>query len=233
MLRPIAARLAQTFRESLVNKGASPRILAAKSGNKRRSVPGPERSPLLATPRKASQPRPEEQLLARKRTEHEWLHRKRADAILEIYDRILDAEDAFEYLTRMLSYSGEPGPDERYKQAVDAGEAYRKFYRRHKPSFPSRIGELLDRVNRMFVEIANKYRIQRSLTENEYVALAEMMRKGLPQLSETLAVVEEVFRRMFGVTNGPPQKRNAIKHESLQVDAEVCASRSKKLDRQY
>ena len=57
-LRPIAARLAQTFRESLVNKGAAPRTLAAKSGNKRRSVPGPERSPLLATPRKASQPRP-------------------------------------------------------------------------------------------------------------------------------------------------------------------------------
>jgi CRISPR-associated protein Cas1 len=57
-LRPIAARLAQTFRESLVNKGVPPRMLAAKSGNKRRSVPGPERSPLLATPRKAAQPRP-------------------------------------------------------------------------------------------------------------------------------------------------------------------------------
>ncbi len=46
-LRPIAARLAQTFREALVNKGA----------NKGRNVPGPERSPLLATPRKASQAR--------------------------------------------------------------------------------------------------------------------------------------------------------------------------------
>ncbi len=57
-LRPIAASLAQTFRESLVNKGVPPRTLAAKSGNKRRSVPGPERSPLLATPRKGSQPRP-------------------------------------------------------------------------------------------------------------------------------------------------------------------------------
>ena len=57
-LRPIAARLAQTFRESLVNKGAAPRTVSAKPGNKRRGVPGPERSPLLATPRKASQPRP-------------------------------------------------------------------------------------------------------------------------------------------------------------------------------
>ena len=57
-LRPIAARLAQTFRESLVNKGAPPHTLAAKSGNKRRNAPGPERSPLLATPRRASQPRP-------------------------------------------------------------------------------------------------------------------------------------------------------------------------------
>lgn len=57
-LRPIAARLAQTFRESLVNKSATPRTLAAKSGNNRRSAPGPERSPLAATPRKASQPRP-------------------------------------------------------------------------------------------------------------------------------------------------------------------------------
>ena len=57
-LRPIAARLAQTFRESLVNKGGAPRTVSAKSGNKRRSIPGTERSPLLATPRKASQPRP-------------------------------------------------------------------------------------------------------------------------------------------------------------------------------
>jgi hypothetical protein len=56
-LWPIAAHLAQTFRESLVSKGAAPRTLAAKSGSKRRSVPGPERSPLLAMPRKASQPR--------------------------------------------------------------------------------------------------------------------------------------------------------------------------------
>jgi CRISPR-associated protein Cas1 len=57
-LRPIAARLAQAFRESLVNKGVAPRTLAAKHGNKRRSIPGPAPSPLLATPRKASQPRP-------------------------------------------------------------------------------------------------------------------------------------------------------------------------------
>ena len=57
-LRPIAARLAQTFRESLVNKSATPHTLSAKSGNNRRSIPGPERSPLLATPRKTSQPRP-------------------------------------------------------------------------------------------------------------------------------------------------------------------------------
>jgi CRISPR-associated endonuclease Cas1 len=56
-LRPIAARLAQTFRESLVNKGTTPRTVSAKAAHKRR-VPGPARSPLLATPRKASQPRP-------------------------------------------------------------------------------------------------------------------------------------------------------------------------------
>ncbi len=57
-LRPIAARLAQTFRESLLSKGAAPRTLAPKSGNKHRSIPGPARSPLLATPRKTSQSRP-------------------------------------------------------------------------------------------------------------------------------------------------------------------------------
>ncbi|MGB6739996.1 MAG: CRISPR-associated endonuclease Cas1 [Candidatus Cybelea sp.] len=57
-LRPIAAHLAQAFRESLLNKSAAPRRLSAKAGNKRRGIPGPERSPLLATPRKASQPRP-------------------------------------------------------------------------------------------------------------------------------------------------------------------------------
>jgi CRISPR-associated endonuclease Cas1 len=57
-LRPIVARLAQIFRESLANKAALPRTLAARTGNKRRGVPGLERSPPLATPRKTSQPRP-------------------------------------------------------------------------------------------------------------------------------------------------------------------------------
>src|SRR5580692_129401 len=57
-LRPIAARLAQTFRESLVNGCAAPRTHPAKTTDKRPSVRGPARSPLLATPRKASQPRP-------------------------------------------------------------------------------------------------------------------------------------------------------------------------------
>ncbi|MFZ0575151.1 MAG: CRISPR-associated endonuclease Cas1 [Candidatus Cybelea sp.] len=57
-LRPIAAGLAQTFRESLINKGASPGTLSTKSGNKRRSIPGPDRSPLAETPRKASRSRP-------------------------------------------------------------------------------------------------------------------------------------------------------------------------------
>jgi hypothetical protein len=57
-LRPIAARLAHAFRESLVNKGATPRELTAQSAYKGRTVPGPERSPLLATSRKTSQPRP-------------------------------------------------------------------------------------------------------------------------------------------------------------------------------
>jgi CRISPR-associated protein Cas1 len=57
-LRPIAVGLAQTFRDALANKDAAPGTLAAKSRNKRRGIPGPERSPLLATPRKASQRRP-------------------------------------------------------------------------------------------------------------------------------------------------------------------------------
>lgn len=143
----------------------------------------------------------QQQVLALKQAEQEWLQRQRADAILKVYELLLEAEDAFEYFTRMLTYQGEPAPDERYKRAVDSGEKYRKFYRRHKPLFPIRIVELLDRVNRMFVDIANKYRIERTLTENEYAALGRLMSKELPQLTETLAIVEEVFRRMFGVTD--------------------------------
>ena len=46
LLRPIAAGLAQTFRDALAGK------------NGRRVIPASKRSPLVATPRKASQPRP-------------------------------------------------------------------------------------------------------------------------------------------------------------------------------
>ncbi|HEY1866693.1 MAG TPA: CRISPR-associated endonuclease Cas1 [Candidatus Cybelea sp.] len=57
-LRPIAASLAQTFREVLVNAGVAPRIRATNACDKGRNKPGPRKSSLLATPRKTSQPRP-------------------------------------------------------------------------------------------------------------------------------------------------------------------------------
>jgi len=57
-LRPIAASLAQTFRESLVNKGAPPRSLAAKSGNKAPQHPGSGAIAAARNPSQASQPRP-------------------------------------------------------------------------------------------------------------------------------------------------------------------------------
>lgn len=57
-LRPIAASLAQTFREAFVRVGARPRIQSANARNTGRTKPGPDKSSLLATPRKASHPRP-------------------------------------------------------------------------------------------------------------------------------------------------------------------------------
>ena len=57
-LRPIAAGLAQTFREALANDGASPRIRSVSEERKRRIASAFDPSPLCATPRKASQPRP-------------------------------------------------------------------------------------------------------------------------------------------------------------------------------
>jgi hypothetical protein len=144
----------------------------------------------------------QQQLLSQKQTEHEWLHQKRAEVMLTISDLRLDAEDAFERFMAMISFRGDPGPDERYRLAVAAGDAYRKYYRRHKPLFPSRVAELLDGVNRNFVKIANMYRGQRALQDNEYYALADIMQKDIPQITEALDVVQEVFRRMFGVTSG-------------------------------
>ena len=56
-LRPIAAGLVQTFRDALTSKGAAPRTssIVVRSG---RHAIAAEPSPLAATPRKASQPRP-------------------------------------------------------------------------------------------------------------------------------------------------------------------------------
>ena len=141
------------------------------------------------------------QLLSQRKTEHEWLHQRRADVMLSISELMLDAEDAFERFMMMLSFIGEPGPDERYRAAVKAGEAYRKYYRRHKPLFPPNVALLLDSLNRSFVQIANMYRGQRLLQENEYHALADMMQKDIPRINEALNVIQEVFRQMFGVTD--------------------------------
>lgn len=57
-LRPIAANLAQTFRDALTHGAAPPRIRSMRAGNARHTKPGPCKSSLLATPRKGSQARP-------------------------------------------------------------------------------------------------------------------------------------------------------------------------------
>jgi CRISPR-associated endonuclease Cas1 len=54
LVQPIAAHLAQAFRQALVNQGATPRTQSTR----KRIIPASKRSPLVVTPRKASQPRP-------------------------------------------------------------------------------------------------------------------------------------------------------------------------------
>ncbi len=56
-LRPIAAGLAQTFREAITSKGSASRTSSIVARPGRRAIAA-ERSPLAATPRKASQSRP-------------------------------------------------------------------------------------------------------------------------------------------------------------------------------
>jgi CRISPR-associated endonuclease Cas1 len=58
LLQPLVARLAQTFRGALINQGALPRTYPANIRTVRRAVPASKHSPLITTPRKASQPRP-------------------------------------------------------------------------------------------------------------------------------------------------------------------------------
>ena len=57
-LRPIAASLAQTFRDGLVHGAAAPRARSANARATRRTKPAPHKSPLLAALRSAAQPRP-------------------------------------------------------------------------------------------------------------------------------------------------------------------------------
>jgi CRISPR associated protein Cas1 len=57
-LRPVAAKLAQTFRDALAGKNVSARNRSSNGRNARSVIPAAKRSPLEATPRKASQPRP-------------------------------------------------------------------------------------------------------------------------------------------------------------------------------
>jgi hypothetical protein len=140
------------------------------------------------------------QLAARNEMQFTWLHQKRAKAMLRIYDLIQEADDAYDaFLRSWGGFVGDRGPDEKWKDAVTAGEAYRQYYRRHKPLFPERVVTELDKLNRDFVEIANKYQIQRSLTENQYIALGETVTKGLPALQSTLDLVEGSFRELFAV----------------------------------
>lgn len=58
LMQPIAARLAQAFRDSHVDQRDAPRIIRAGPSHLRRIHPASKHSPLVATPRKASQPRP-------------------------------------------------------------------------------------------------------------------------------------------------------------------------------
>lgn len=140
----------------------------------------------------------QDQIAKKQHTQFTWLHQKRAEAMLEIERLICDADDAFDSILRA---SGQfvTSPDQRWTAAVKAGDEYRKYYRRHRPLFPSEVVVALDKVNKVFVQIANKYQIKRVTKDNEYRALLDLLESGVPDMNGAVAVVEEVFRRLFGV----------------------------------
>ena len=129
-----------------------------------------------------------------------WLHQKRAEVMLEIYQLVVAADDAHDdFLRSGTRFANDPSPDERWKAAVIAGEAFRKAYNRQKPLFPKGVTLALDRLNQGIVQIAATYRAHRASTGDENQALIKTMENTRTSIWEIRDVVEEVFRRLFGV----------------------------------
>jgi hypothetical protein len=124
------------------------------------------------------------------------LFERRANVLASVYALLVDALEAFEdFLNSGTRWESSPGPQERQRIAVEAGEQFRKAFTRARILIPEELESLLDGLNREFVFIAREFNIGRSIGENEDTALMRAYKKTEGTIKTALQDVNKAFRQ--------------------------------------
>lgn len=133
--------------------------------------------------------------LALSANQRRTLFERRAEAIQDIYAKLVDAMEAWHaFLGSAFRLSTDPGPEERHRAAVIAGEDFRKSYTRTRILLPAGLSTALDGINREFVAVSNRYMASRVSGKDEHTALLNIYQKTEGTIKTTLDDLESAFR---------------------------------------
>jgi hypothetical protein len=134
-------------------------------------------------------------------TQYSWVYEQRAKAMLDIYVKLVDAENALIQLTRAHKLSG-INPRDAWLAFKEAGEAFRAALIPQRLFFGEATAKRLDDLNRFFVKTFYEFYTELShAQDDEYKAQFAFMKNEKFDLAALITAHEELeveFRRLYG-----------------------------------
>ena len=135
------------------------------------------------------------------------LHEKRAEIIVDLYQKLLKAEASARFLLTPLRYADDPPEEEREKQAESAANEFYRYYRDHKLYFDHHLCRLLEDLDTKLtvarVDHAT-YSEDDPETARERRAMRYLGWKALKEdFPPILREIEKEFRTLLGNVSPP------------------------------
>lgn len=133
--------------------------------------------------------------LSQSANQRRTIFERRAEAIQDIYAKLVDAMEAWQsFLGSAIRLSTDPGPEDRHRAAVIAGEDFRQSFTRTRILLPASLAASLDGINREFVAVSNRYMGSRVSGKDEHAALLSIYQHTEGAIKTTLGDLEAAFR---------------------------------------
>lgn len=144
--------------------------------------------------------------LEKEKIRYSDLHTKRGEVIAEFYARLNEFDEDMRQMVDPVLLRGDESRDEKIERAVESGEEFRRYYRKHKIYFRPDVCETMESLLSQYRDMFHDFSIRRIHEHNSPTDTAsveewnenwESLTKN--EIPELRAELESQFRDLLGV----------------------------------